>query len=196
MEETLKCFLDTIAAAAREDRLLVEQEAAAAREEAMERLRREAEQTAEQVRRAGLAQVQSAGAETLAARRTENRRELLERRKNYSYETMVKVKAKTRGYTTLPEYPERLLALVEKALDCLGRPQTGVLYLRREDMGHGSYIRPRVRDTILSLEEGDFALGGVIVACPERGLRADLSFDTAFQDAVDRFGELSGLGLE
>lgn len=196
MEETRKCFLETIAAAAREDTALVEQEAAAAREEAMDRLRREAEQTAEQVRRAGLAQVQSAGAETLAARRTENRRELLERRKTYSHETMVKVKAKTRGYTTLPEYPERLLALVEKALAHLGSPQTAVLCLRREDMGHGSYIRHRVRDTILSLEEGEFSLGGVIVACPERGLRADLSFDSAFQDASERFGELSGLGLE
>ena len=196
MEETLKYFLDTIAAAAREDVAQAEQEAAAAREEAMERLRRDAEQEAEQVRRAGLVQVQSAGAEKLAARRTENRRELLERRKEYSYETLVKVKARTRGYTTLPEYPERLLALVEKALDHMGRPTSGVLYLRKEDMGHGSYIRPRVRDTILSLEEGDFSLGGVIVACPEWGLRADLSFDTAFQDAAERFGELSGLGLE
>lgn len=196
MDETLKCFLDTIAAAAHEDKAQVEKEAEAARTEAMARLRREAEESAEAVRRAGYAQVRSAGAETLAARRTEYRRELLERREEYSHETMVKVKAKTRGYTTLPEYPERLLALVEKALHHMGDPETAVLYLRREDMGHGGYIRPRVKNTILSLEEGDFSLGGVIVACPQWGLRADLSFDTAFQDAAGRFGELSGLGLE
>lgn len=196
MDETLKCFLDTIAEASGEDRARAEEEASAIREELTERLRWEAEQAAGLVRQAGLAQVQSAGTEALAARRTENRRELLERRREYAGEIMVKVKARTRGYTTLPEYPERLLALVEKALDHLGRPATGILYLRREDMGHGNYIRCRVKNTILSLEEGDFALGGVIVACPERGLRADLSFDTAFQDAADRFGEISGLGLE
>ena len=59
----------------------------------------------------------------------------------------------------------------------------------------GEYIRLRLKDTALTVREGDIFLGGVIAADPARGLRADLSFDAAMADAESRFGEVSGLEI-
>ena len=195
MEETLKTFLESIARRAEEDLRVLREEAVAQKEEALESYRREAERKAEDIRRRGLAQAENTGTQMVAARESEHRRRLLECRQDGARKTMGRVLEKVRAYTTLPEYPERLLALTEKALAGLGSPAAAELYLRREDMGHGEYIRLRLKDTSLTLREGELFLGGVVVADPSRGLRADLSFDTAMADAAGRFGEISGLEI-
>lgn len=196
MNETLKCFMENIRAAAEEDVRLVTEESAAGMQEELARIRREAEEKGAAARRTGIAQVQSAGEQKIAARETENRRKLLGHRQACAEKTMAHVLEKIRRYTTLPEYPERLVALTEKALNALGQPKEAVLYLRREDMGHGAYVCCRIKGVSLGLEEGDFALGGVQVACPKLGRRADMSFDVSLRDAESRFGQISGLGLE
>ncbi len=196
MNETLKCFLENIQAAAEEDIRLKTEEASARMEEELERIRREAETMGEELRRTGIAQVQSAGAQELAARETENRQKLLARRQACAGETMALVLDKLRRYTALPEYPERLVALTEKALAALGGPKEAILCLRREDMAHGAYIGRRIRGVALSLQEGDMALGGVQVVCPGAGRRVDMSFDATLREAENRFGEISGLGIE
>lgn len=196
MNETLKCFVESIQRAAREDISLVSEEISLCKQEELLRLREEAETQAEQIRKDGLAQVRSTGEQLLAARETENRRKLLAYRQSCAEETMARVLEKTRRYTTLPEYPERLVTLTEKALEALGRPGEAVLYLRREDGAHGAYIRHRIKGVSLTLAEGDFVLGGVQVACPGKGRRADMSFDAALPEGEALFGEISGLGLE
>lgn len=195
MEETLKTFLESISQRAEEDIRALKEEASSQREEALAGFGREAERKAEEIRRKGMAQAGTAGAQMVAARESEHRRQLLEYRQACAQKTMERVLEKVRAYTTLPEYPERLLALTEKALHGLGDPASAELYLRREDMSHGEYIRLRLKDTALTVREGDIFLGGVIAADPARGLRADLSFDAAMADAESRFGEVSGLEI-
>lgn len=195
MEETLRHFLEDIQARVREDVQALEEENALCREREAAAYRQSAEQKAETIRRQGLAQVESEASQLIAARQAEYRRSLLERRQALAREAMGKVMVRVRAYSSLPEYPERLVAITEKALYSLGDPAQAEVYLRREDMTHGEYIRLRVKKTALTVREGDFTLGGVIVDCPQRGLRADMSFDAAMADARDRFGELSGLEI-
>ena len=195
MEETLKTFLESISQRAGEEIRALKADAAAQREEALADFSREAAQRAADSRRRGITEAESAGAHRVAAREAEYRRELLEYRQNCARETMERVLEKVKAYTALPEYPERLLALAEKGLAALGAPQKAELYLRREDMTHGEYIRLRLKDTDITVREGDIFLGGVVLADPEKGLRADLSFDTAMADAEERFGEVSGLEI-
>lgn len=195
MEETLKSFLENIRSRAAEDIRALKEEAAVQREEVLNEFGREAERRAEDIRRKGLAQAESAGTQMVATRESEHRRQLLEYRQSCARKTMERVLEKVRAYTALPEYPERLLALTEKALHGLGDPARAELYLRREDMTHGEYIRLRLKDTALTVLEGDIFLGGIVLTDPVKGLRADLSFDAAMADAESRFGEVSGLEI-
>ena len=196
MNETLNCFLENIRAAAEKDCRALAEEAALQQQEELARIRREVAAGGEDIRRAGIAKAQTAGQQRLAARETENRRKLLAHRQTRAEQTMKLVLEKIRRYTAQPEYPERLVALTEKALEALGRPEEAVLYLRREDMAHGGYIGRRIQGVELSVEEGDMMLGGVQLACPGTGRRADMSFDAALREGERRFGEISGLGLE
>ncbi len=195
MEEIKTYFLESISQRAEEDIRVLREEAASQREEALAGFGREAELRAEDIRRRGIAGAESEGARMLAARESEHRRQLLECRQTCARETMERVLEKVRAYTALPEYPERLLALTEKGLAALGEPGKAEVFLRREDMAHGEYIRLRLKTTDLTVREGDIFLGGVIVTDPARSLRADLSFDTAMADAEGRFGEVSGLEI-
>lgn len=195
MEETRKIFLESISQRAAEEVRALKEEASAQREEAFAAFGREAELRAADVRRRGILEAESAGAQMIAARESEYRRMLLEYRQTCARETMERVLEKVKAYTALPEYPERLLALAEKGLQALGAPRKAELFLRREDMTHGEYIRLRLKDTDLTVREGDIFLGGLVVADPEKGLRADLSFDAAMADAEARFGEVSGLAI-
>ena len=195
MEETLKIFLESISQRAAEEVRALKEEASAQREAALADFGHEAELRAADVRRRGIAEAESAGAQMIAARESKYRRTLLEYRQTCARETMERVLEKVKAYTALPEYPERLLALAEKGLQALGEPRKAELFLRREDMIHGEYIRLRLKDTDLTVREGDIFLGGLVVADPEKGLRADLSFDTAMADAEARFGEVSGLEI-
>lgn len=195
MEEIRNHFLESISRRAKEDICTLREEARAQKEEILAGFSCQAELRAEDIRRRGLAGAESEAERLLAAGKSEHRRQLLEYRQLCSRETMELVLEKVKAYTALPEYPERLLALTEKGLAGLGNPKAAELYLRREDMAHGEYIRLRLKETELSLREGDIFLGGVIVADPARCLRVDLSFDTAMADAEARFGEVSGLEI-
>ena len=48
----------------------------------------------------------------------------------------------------------------------------------------------------LEFREGGFSLGGLVLECPERCRRIDLSFDSALEDLEGRFSELTGFSLE
>lgn len=195
MEETLNTFLESIRSRAEEELSAIRAEVAAEREEAMAGFCCEAERKAEDIRSRGLARAESAGVHMVAARENENRRELLECRQACARETMTLVREKVKAYTALPEYPERLAALAEKALAALGSPARAEIYLRREDMSLGEYIRLRLKGREIAVKEGDILLGGLIALVPDGGLRADLSFDSAMEDAEARFGEVSGLEI-
>jgi hypothetical protein len=47
----------------------------------------------------------------------------------------------------------------------------------------------------VTFKEGAFTLGGLIVDCPSRLLRADESYDTALGDLDGHFAELFGISL-
>lgn len=196
MEDTLRHFLENIAEQVREEVSFLEAETAALRTQEAEKYRLSAEAKAEEIRRAGIARAENEAAQRIAACRADCRRKLFERRQELMEATMEKVLEQVKGYTALPEYPERLTVLTEKALAALGQPAAAEVWLRREDLSHGAYIKLRMKKTAITVREGDFSLGGVQVTCAEKGLRADMSFDTAMTDAEARLGELAGLELE
>lgn len=195
MDETLKRFLDSIERRSGEEIAALEQKASETRAARMEQLGHEAQQKAERYRDSAMSSVRSAGRRKLAVQQAENRRQLLEFRRKCAEETSRAVLEKIRAYTEDAQYKIALCKLTERALRALGEPDSAVVYLRKEDIAQGAFIAEGLPGRSLRFAEGSFVLGGVIVGAPDRGQRADLSFDTGLTGAQERFGELSGMEL-
>lgn len=196
MDETLQCFLEGIEAQAQADIQALTDSVAAQNREKEEAVRRSVRSQAEEYRRRETAQVQNAGLLAQAARRAENRRRLLAYRQSCAEKTMEAVRAKLAVYTQGKEYGARLVTLMKRGAGALNAGSGPVtVYLRREDMGWADTLYRRAGDLAVTVREGDFALGGLIVTAPAQGRRADMTFDTALRDAWERFGEIAGLEL-
>ncbi len=63
-------------------------------------------------------------------------------------------------------------------------------------MGYAQGLNSASPGVKLEFLEGGFSLGGLVLECPERCRRIDLSFDSALEDLEGRFSELTGFSLE
>lgn len=195
MEETLKNFLTAIDAASWAEIDAMAEAVAAEHEEKTERIRSQAERDAEARRQAELSDIARDERLSVDARRAENRRKQLALREELARKTAQAVRARVDAFTAAPEYPAHLVSLLEKGLAALGDPASVTVYLRREDLPLADTLKKKARGTAVTAAEGEFALGGLIVEAPERGRRADMSFDRGFRAAQERFGEIFGLEI-
>ena len=190
--DELKLFLEDVAAESRKDLDRVE---AQINEEQTAMETDAASKAAEKAAlwlRGETEKLQSDAALALAAKQSENRRELLARREQYAEETFAAVREKIAAFTASAEYPAHLAKLLEDAKSALAS-QAGetVLWLRREDIALGETLVGR--NSAMRVQEGDFALGGLQLSVGTR--RADLSFDTALCELRGRFASISGLEM-
>ena len=190
--DELKLFLEDVAAESRKDLDRVE---AQINEEQTAMETDAASKAAEKAAlwlRGETEKLQSDAALALAAKQSENRRELLARREQYAEEAFAAAREKIAAFTASAEYPAHLAKLLEDAKSALAS-QTGetVLRLRREDIALGETLVGR--NSAMRVQEGDFALGGLQLSVGTR--RADLSFDTALRELRGRFASISGLEM-
>jgi vacuolar-type H+-ATPase subunit E/Vma4 len=193
LEQTVQCFLAAIEAQSQEEIQALTDSVAAEKQERERLVRQTAQAEGENVRQSGLSQVENAGMLTVAARRAENRRTLLAYRQQCQAQAVQAVLEKLRVYTKGSDYAGRLAALLEQGLAALRPGQKPVVvYLRREDMNQAEALRKKAKAVSLTVKEGDFALGGLLVAVPEAGRRVDLTFDTSLRQVQEQFGEIAG----
>lgn len=124
-----------------------------------------------------------------------NKRDIAVRREQIADEVFNQTRERISEFVASPEYEEHLMRLFEKALEALGNPYDGVVYLRPEDMRFEQELR-KLRPTVFfEFCEGNFSLGGIILDCRSKQQRIDESFDTALSDLDGHFAELFGLSL-
>jgi vacuolar-type H+-ATPase subunit E/Vma4 len=196
LEQTVQCFLAAIEAQSQEEIQALTDSVAAQNQQREQEVRRKAQEQGEIARQAGIAQVENAGMLTVAARRAENKRRLLACRQGCEQRAVAAATERVRAYVRSQEYPSRLAQLLEQGLHALNAGSGPVVvYLRREDMAQADALRRKQKGVSMTVQEGDFALGGLMVALPGRGQRADLTFDTGLRQAQERFGEIAGLEI-
>ncbi len=190
--DELKLFLEDIAAESRKDLDRVE---AQINEEQTAMETDAAQKAAEKAAlwlRGETEKLQNDAALAVAAKQSENRRELLARREQYAEEVFAAVHERIAAFTASAEYPAHLAKLLDDAKTALVA-ETGetVLRLRREDIALAETLVGHNSEMLV--QEGDFALGGLQLSVGAR--RADLSFDTALRELRGRFASISGLEM-
>jgi len=129
------------------------------------------------------------------ARMTENKQTLLLFRESCANEGFIRIRERLREFTEQPGYAEHLKRLLTRALRHLGRGAKADVFLRAEDMRFAEALEAAGGGYQLSFRPGHSHLGGLQVVCQERGIRIDLSFDSALNDLIGHFAETSGMQI-
>lgn len=124
-----------------------------------------------------------------------DKRIIATRREEIAKEVFAEVREKILAFTKTEEYLPHLKKLYVDAFAALGNPYDGVILLRPEDMGFAKELSATLPGRHVQFQEGTFVLGGLIVDCHSKLLRADQSYDTALGDLDGHFAELFGLSL-
>ena len=125
----------------------------------------------------------------------EDKRKVSARREEIAAEVFAAVREKIHAFTQTEDYLSHLKKLYAEAFSALGNPFDGIILLRPEDMDYARELAGVLPGRHVSFQEGDFTLGGLIVDCQSKLLRADQSYDTALGDLEGHFAELFGLSL-
>lgn len=123
------------------------------------------------------------------------KRQVYLRRKEISEEVTANVRARVATFTASPDYSAHLEGLLHAALAQLPGVSAVTLYLREEDLPCASRLAATAAPVAVECVPGSFALGGLILHCPELGLRVDCSFDTRLEELSGHFAEQFGLSL-
>lgn len=124
-----------------------------------------------------------------------DKRRITVRREEIAREVFTAVREKILAFTRTEAYPEHLKQLYVEAFSALGGAYDGVILLREEDLKYAKALTAALPGRHVTFRTGTFLLGGLIVDCQSRLLRADLSYDTALGDLDGHFAELFGLSL-
>ena len=131
----------------------------------------------------------------ISRRMMADKRIIATRREEIGQEVFAAVREKLLAFTETEEYLPHLRRLYVEAFAALGNPYDGVIWLRPQDMRFSRELSACLPGRHVTFSEGSFTLGGLIVDCHSKLLRADQSYDTALQDLDGHFAELFGLGL-
>lgn len=124
-----------------------------------------------------------------------DKRIIATRREEMAQEVFSMVRERLLAFTQTEEYPEHLKKLYREAFSALGNPYDGVIFLREADMKYSKALSAELPGRHVTFEAGSFTLGGLIVDCHSKLLRADQTYDTALSDLDGHFAELFGLSL-
>lgn len=123
------------------------------------------------------------------------KRQIYLRRKEISEEIIGKVRRRVADFSVSPDYPAHLEKLLHSAMAQLSSATAVTLRLREEDMKYADRLAAAVAPVSVTCAVGSFALGGLVLQCPELGLRVDCSFDTRLEELSGHFAEQFGLSL-
>ncbi len=125
----------------------------------------------------------------------DNRRAMLDYRESCAKEVFSALPERIRRFTESPDYAPHMVKLLRRAHEAIGGDTPMEMYLREADMGLSELLRSALPGVSLTVMEGDFKLGGLCLYCPDKHVRADLSFDSAMADMVGHFSELAGMEM-
>ena len=125
----------------------------------------------------------------------QDKRIISTRREEMAHEVFSLVRERLLAFTKTEGYLPHLKVLYRQAFEALGNPYDGVIYLREEDMQYSRELSAVLPGRHVTFQAGSFTLGGLIVDCHSKLLRADQSYDTALGDLDGHFAELFGLSL-
>lgn len=132
---------------------------------------------------------------TLSKKLLEEKRIIATRREEIAKEVFQSVREKILEFTKTEEYLPHLKKLYVEAFSALGNPYDGVIWLRQEDLPFSRELAAALPGRHVTFQAGSFKLGGLIVDCHSKLLRADQTYDTALGDLDGHFAELFGLSL-
>lgn len=124
-----------------------------------------------------------------------DKRIIATRREEMAQEVFSLVRDRLLAFTQTDAYLPHLKKLYAEAFQALGNPYDGVILLRDADMQYTKELSAVLPGRHVTFQTGSFTLGGLIVDCHSKLLRADLSYDTALGDLDGHFAELFGLSL-
>ena len=131
----------------------------------------------------------------ISKRMLADKRIITNRREAIAQEVFAAVREKINAFTQTDDYLPHLKKLYAEAFKALGNPYDGEIWLRPSDMQYSRELAASLPGKHVTFKEGAFTLGGLIVDCPSRLLRADESYDTALGDLDGHFAELFGISL-
>lgn len=143
-----------------------------------------------------LANIYNREGSRVSAHMLENKRILLSYREQCAQEVVTDVIRRISEFVQSDKYGEHLVNLFAESIKHLKSDSSIVVILRKEDMHHSKAISDAAKSMNISLREGDFTLGGLVILCPSSNLRIDQTFDASLEDIRSHFAELSGIDLE
>ncbi len=139
--------------------------------------------------------IQAEAGRKISRRMMENKRTVATCREEIGREVFSVVRERILAFTETEEYLPHLKRLYIEAFSALGSPYDGVIYLREEDMKYQRELAACLPGRHVTFQPGKFLLGGLMVDCHSKLLRADQSYDTALSDLEGHFAELFGIAL-
>ena len=165
-------------------------------EAALQDAEREIEASAEIYKRSKISEITSAEHRRVSAKDNENRHQLLQFRENCAYEIFNTVLDRIESFVASAEYPGHMAGLLVQAMEQIGNEFSVQVLLRQEDMGLAEELRSKVPAADITFAEGGLSLGGLILLCPDRGIRVDMSFQSSLDSLRGRFSDLSEMYIE
>ncbi len=123
------------------------------------------------------------------------KRQIYLRRKEIGAQVIDRVGEKIAAFTATPDYPLRLEAMLRFALEQLPEANSVQLVLREEDLQYAPRLAAAVAPVAVECVAGALTLGGMLIRCPQLGLRIDCSFDSRLTELSGHFAEQFGLSL-
>lgn len=194
-EEKLHAFTQTALREANRDAERIKEELREEHDRAMASVHLKYRAEIGRWREAKAAEARSAEMRRVNSVLAENRRAMLDYRESCAKDVFAALPERIRAFTESAEYPAHMAKLLRRAYEAIGGTEPLELYLREADMALADELRAVLPEHEITVLEGDFRLGGLCLNCPEKHVRADLSFDSAMSDMVGHFSELSGMEM-
>ena len=194
-EEKLYSFTQTALREATRDAQRIKDELRAKHDKAMAEVHIKYKAEISRWREAKAAEVRSAEMRRVNTVLADNRRAMLDYRESCAQDVFEALPERIRAFTESDAYPAHMVRLLRRAYESIGGNAPMELCLREKDMHLREKLCAALPEATLTVVEGNFTLGGLCLSCPDKRMRADLSFDSAMADMVGHFSELSGMEM-
>lgn len=188
-------FTDAILEDASQDSVRILKTVESRRRAAIQQAEREALADAYRLIQEESAKIRAEKGREISLHMLENQEALYRRREEIAHEIFAAVRVKLDDFTASPAYGAALRQSFVAAATRIGEPYSMQVYLRPQDMVHAKEFHLEDEVNYVELLEGSFQLGGLIVACPEKHLSFDATYDSALAELTGHFAELVGLSL-
>ena len=195
LDEKLMHFTQVLMEEAGAETRAVEEEIRTARESARAKAEDQVLREAYQYIKSEVARLRKDSGRRISRQMQDNKRQLYLRREEMAQEVFTLVRSRLADYVTTPAYQEKLLSLFREASARLGQVTRLTVFLRPEDRACAARMDEACGTVYLTVEDGPFVLGGLVVESDERALRIDATFDTALEELNGHFAEQFGLSL-